>query len=126
MAPEPIQELLDLARAWDEAMIANDAAAIGSFMADEWLIIGPDGSIGDRTRFLALVASGDLTHDVMTTEEPIVRLYGETAVLIAQGTSGGAYQGSAFRMRERATSVFVRMSGRWKCVVTHVSPLPAA
>ena len=120
---DPVQELLDLARAWDAAMVSNDAAAIGAFMADDWIIIGPDGSIGDRTRFLALVASGDLTHDVMTTEDPIVRVYGDTAVVIAHGISGGTWQGTPFSTQERATSVFVRRDGIWRCVVTHLSTL---
>ena len=120
---EPREEILEIARAWDEAMVRNDADAIGAFMADDWLIIGPDGSVGDRSRFLQLVASGDLTHDVMTTEDPIVRVYGETAVVVAQGTSGGAYKGARFHMRERATSVFVKTRGRWQCVLTHLSTL---
>lgn len=126
MSQDPVQELLDLTHAWDEAMVKNDAEAIGSFMACDWLIVGPDGSVGDRARFLALVASGDLTHDVMTTEDPIIRVYGDTAVIIAQGTSGGTYKGASFRMRERGTSVFVKRDGRWQCVVTHLSTLPGA
>jgi ketosteroid isomerase-like protein len=126
MNQDLLQELLDLAHAWDEAMVRNDAEAIGAFMADDWLIIGPDGSVGDRARFLELVASGDLMHDVMTTEDPIIRVYGDTAVVIAKGTSGGAYKGAPFRMRERATSVFVRTRGRWQCVATHLSTLSPA
>ena len=121
--PPPDQELLEIARAWDEAMVSNDAEAIGAFMADDWLIIGPDGSVGDRARFLQLVASGELTHDVMTTEDPVVRVYGDTALLIAQGTSGGTYRGTPFRMRERGTSVFVKTRGQWQCVLTHLSTL---
>lgn len=30
-------ELLETGAAWAEAMIANDAERIGSFMADEWI-----------------------------------------------------------------------------------------
>jgi len=36
-------ELLRLAADWDRAMTANDPVAIGSFMADDWVIIGTDG-----------------------------------------------------------------------------------
>ena len=124
MTADAVRDLLEVARAWDEAMVHNDATAIGSFMADEWLIIGPDGSVGDRARFLHLVSSGELTHDVMTTEDPIVRVYGDTAILVAQGTSGGNFKGTPFRLRERATSAFVRRDGRWQCVLTHLSTLP--
>jgi ketosteroid isomerase-like protein len=117
------QELLDVAHAWDRAMIANDADAIGSFMADDWTIIGTDGSVGNKENFLAFIRSGALTHDFMTTEEMSVRIYGNTAVTNARGVSGGAYEGHPFRELERSSCVFVKESGRWRCVLTHLSRL---
>jgi ketosteroid isomerase-like protein len=116
-------ELIRLAHDWDRAMIENDAEAIGSFMADDWVIVGPDANIGDRAAFLALVRSGDLTHDVMTSEDFRIRVYGDAAVVTTRGVSGGKYRGSAFREVECASSVFVKQSGKWKCVLTHLSRL---
>ncbi len=37
-------QILQLEKEFDEAMIQNDAEAIGRFLADEWFIIDPDGS----------------------------------------------------------------------------------
>ena len=105
------EELIRVAHDWDRAMVENDAEAIGRFMADDWTIVGSDGSVGDKATFLALVRSGALTHDVMTSEDPTVRLYGDTAVVIARGVSGGKYQGHAFREVERSSCVFVRRRG---------------
>ena len=39
------QDLVEVAHAWDRAMTTNDAAAIGRFMADDWIIVGSDGSV---------------------------------------------------------------------------------
>jgi ketosteroid isomerase-like protein len=115
------QELIQVAHDWDRAMIANDAEEIGRFMAEDWTIIGPDGRVGDKKTFLDLVRSGALTHDVMTSEDINVRVYGDTAVVVARGVSGGRYAGQPFREEERVTSVFVRQEGRWRCVHTHLS-----
>jgi len=114
-------EVLARERDWGAAMIANDADAIGRFMADDWIIVGPDGGVNDRTRFLALVRSGDLTHDVMDSSDESVRVYGDAAVVTARGVSGGAYRGQAFRVVERVTDVWVRREGTWRCVLTHLS-----
>jgi len=119
-------ELVDVARAWDRAMITNDAAAIGRFMADDWIIVGSDGSVTDKTGFLGLVASGVVTHDVMTSENMRVRVYGNAAVVTSDGVSAGTYHGQPFREVERASSVFLRQSGEWRCVLTHLSRLEAA
>lgn len=116
-------EVRTVAHAWDRAMVENDPEAIGRYMSDDWAIIGPDGSIGDKASFLALVRSGALSHDVMEAEDMTVRVYGETAVMVARGVSGGSYQGRAFLERERVSCVFVREAGQWRCVLTHLSRL---
>jgi ketosteroid isomerase-like protein len=117
------KQLLAAAHAWDRAMIGNDPEAIGRFMTDDWIIVGSDGSLGDKAGFLALVASGALSHDVMTSEDIRVRVYGDTAVVTARGVSAGRYQSQPFREVERSSSVFVRQQGEWRCVLTHLSRL---
>lgn len=117
----PADELTRLAHAWDRAMLTNDAESIGAFMADDWTIIGPGGNVGTKSAFLALIASGLLTHDTMSSEDFSIRVYGDTAVLIARGVSGGTYGGQPFRDVERQSNVFVRQSGQWRCVLTHLS-----
>ena len=120
-------ELIELAHDWDRAMVENDAEAIGRYLADEWTIIGPDGSVGDKATFLGLVESGALTHSVMESDDVKVRVYGDTAVVTALGVSGGTYRGQRFRELERSTCVFVWQGGQWRCVLTHLSRLdPAA
>jgi ketosteroid isomerase-like protein len=117
------KEVMAVATEWDQSMIGNDADAIGRYMADDWTIVGSDGSVGDKATFLGLVRSGVLTHDVMTSEDTHVRIYGDTAVTLSRGVSGGTYQGQPFREVERVTCVFVRQEGRWQCVLTHLSRL---
>ena len=120
------EELIGLANAWDRAMVENDAEAIGRFMADDWTIIGSDGSVGDKATFLGLVASGALSHDLMESEDLKARVYGDAAVVTARGVSGGKYLGQAFRERERSSCVFVRQKGQWRCVLTHLSRIEQA
>lgn len=117
------QEVLRVADEWDRAMVENDVDAIGRYMAEDWIIVGSDGSVGDKPSFLQLVRSGALTHDEMTSEDLRVRVYGDTAVVTARGVSGGHYRGQAFRELERSSSVFVRERGQWRCVLTHLSCL---
>ena len=116
-------EVMAVATEWDRSMTENDADAIGRYMADDWTIIGSDGSVGDKATFLELVRSGVLTHDVMTSEDMHIRIYGDTAVTVSRGVSGGTYRGQPFREVERVTCVFVRQERRWRCVLTHLSRL---
>ncbi len=127
MSNEAEKQLLVAVDEWDRAMVQNDAEAIGRYMADDWTIVGPDGSVSDKATFLGLVKSGALTHDVMESHDLKVRTYGDaadtasTAVVIGRGISGGRFQGQAFHLVERTSCVFVRQEGQWRCVLTHLS-----
>jgi ketosteroid isomerase-like protein len=123
-AVEKVRKVLqDLDQEWSAAMAKNDAEAIGRFMSEDWVIIGPDGNVIDRARFLGLIKSGDLTHESVATEDWRLRVYGDTAVVTAQAKSEGKFKGQAFTTHERSTSVFVRQDGRWQCVLTQLTPI---
>ncbi|HEU5155008.1 MAG TPA: nuclear transport factor 2 family protein [Gemmatimonadales bacterium] len=119
----PEAELIAVVREWDGAMLRNDANEIGSYMADDWIIIGSDGRTIDKTRFLEAIISGELTHEVMTSENIQVRRYGDAAIVIASGVSAGQFRGHPFREVERQSNVFIREGSRWRCVLTHLSRL---
>ena len=46
------EEILKLERDFGQAIIKNDPDAIGRFLADDWIIIDPDGGIIDKSSFL--------------------------------------------------------------------------
>ena len=60
-------DLTRTAHAWDQAMVGSDADAISRYMADDWTIIGSDGAISGKVDFLALIRSGVLTHNEMSS-----------------------------------------------------------
>jgi ketosteroid isomerase-like protein len=117
------EELEKLDNDWSAAITKNDADAIGRFVSDDWVIIGPDGNVIDKSRFLWVIKSGDLTHEAMESEDWRIRVYGDTAVITAQARSKGKYKGQAFSTHERSTSVFVQKEGRWQCVLTQLTPI---
>src|SRR5438093_12954709 len=112
-------EILELEREFGEAMIQNDADAIGRFLSDDWIIIDPDGGVIDKPRFLAVIKSGALKHEAMDSEDIRVRTYPDSATVTAVTSTKSKYLGREFKTRERATDVFVKKEGRWQCVLTH-------
>ncbi|MFD9846376.1 nuclear transport factor 2 family protein [Streptomyces parvus] len=107
---------------WAAAIVANDAARIADFMADEWVIVSESG-ITEREAFLDHVRSGDLTHSAMeAVTPPRVRVHGETALVTARITNTAHYGGQRFDADEWTTDVFVRRDGHWRCVLSHITP----
>ena len=118
------EELLKLEKAFAAAIVKNDLEGIGRLVADDWIIVDPNGEIVDRTRFFEVIKSGALTHDVMESEDFRVRVYGDSAVVTAITSSKGKFMGQEFSTRERVTDVFVKREGCWRCVLTHLTRFP--
>jgi ketosteroid isomerase-like protein len=121
---EAEEKLLKIEKEFAQAIISNDLEGIGRIVADEWIIIDPNGDIVDRTRFFEVTKSGALTHDVMESEDFRVRVYGDSAVVTGLTRTKGKFMGQEFSTQERATDVFVKRDDRWQCVLTHLTRLP--
>src|SRR5687768_2795668 len=117
------RELIELGSRWAEAMVSNDAAAIGSFMTDEWVIVSERG-ISTKQEFLSFVESGALTHSAFEmASDARVRQYGDTAVMTIRVTNTAHFGGQQFDADEWTSDVFVKRDGKWLCVLSHITPV---
>ena len=115
------EELLKLENEFARAVASNDADALDGLLADDWIIVDPDGSIIDKARFLGVVRSGALSHELIESADLTVRLYGNTAVVTGLTTTKGKFMGQDFASCERATDIFVKQTGCWQCVFTQLT-----
>jgi predicted enzyme related to lactoylglutathione lyase/ketosteroid isomerase-like protein len=114
-------ELVNVLDGWTDAIVANDSERIGSFMADDWVIVSGSG-ITSRADFLSFVASGDLTHSAMDrVGEARVRAYGDIAVLTTRQTNTAHHAGRRIDADEWTTDLFTRRRDGWLCVLSHIT-----
>lgn len=114
-------DLAAVAEAWAAAIVSNDAARIASFTTDDWAIVSESG-IASKDEFLALVASGQLTHSAMDiVSRPRIRVHGDTAVFSVRMTNTAHYGGRRFDADEWTSDVFVKRDGRWLCLLSHIT-----
>jgi ketosteroid isomerase-like protein len=115
------RELERFADGWAAAIVANDAALIGEFMVDDWVMVSETG-ITTRDHFLGVVKSGRLTHSAMRRVSPLrVRRFGDLAVLTARITNTAHFGGQQFDADEWTTDLLVRADDRWVCVQTQIT-----
>jgi uncharacterized protein (TIGR02246 family) len=119
--PPTAAELEAVVDEWARAIVANDAARIAGFMADDWVMVSESG-VTTREQFLSLVESGALTHSAMDRVGGArVRAYGDTALLTARMTNTAHYEGRRFDADEWVTDVFVHSGGRWLCALSQIT-----
>jgi Domain of unknown function (DUF4440) len=108
---------------FSSALARNAVDELGRYLSADWKIISGDGSIIDRTRFLGVIASGDLKHTKMSSENLTILLYGNTALVTSHAQSAGSYKGSDFETNEIGTDVIVKTEGHWVCVLTQLTTI---
>jgi hypothetical protein len=118
-APDAFASLL---RAWGDALVANDPAAIDAFVEPGWVLVGTDGNAQQRDGFLAAVASGDLVHTEMSSDLVSASVHDDVAVTLARGVSAGTWRGTPFRDDEWSVDTFVRRGETWRCLHTAIVP----
>jgi ketosteroid isomerase-like protein len=109
---------------WNQAVVANDPNAIAAFAEPDWVFVGDNG-IFPGEQFLEAVATGQVSHDFMTSDVRDVRVYGDVAIVIARVRNRGEFEGNPFTLDEWSTDVFVRRGDRWRCSVTHLTSVAA-
>jgi ketosteroid isomerase-like protein/quercetin dioxygenase-like cupin family protein len=126
-AQDPVAAaIMNMEKEWMEAMLAGNAAKIGTFLADDWVFTDPGGQRMTRTQMLDDFRSGALKIESSVPGEVKVNVYGDTAIVNGSSKDKGTYKGMDISGDYVFTDVFVKRDGQWRAVssaVTRVMPM---
>jgi hypothetical protein len=106
---------------FSSALARNAVQELEHYLSEDWKIVSGDGVIIDKNRFLKVIASGDLKHTRMTSENQTIRRYGNVALVTSHAQSAGSYKTVSFETDEIGTDVIVKIHGHWVCVLTQLT-----
>jgi ketosteroid isomerase-like protein len=104
-----------------QAQIHADAAALKRIYADDFIGVGPSGTVRNKPQVIADFTSGNLKFQSITTDDVRVRVYGNAAVETGNSTMNGKDKGKAVPHDTRFTRVWIKQQGRWRLVANHYS-----
>jgi ketosteroid isomerase-like protein len=109
------EQVLAVAREWDEVLVGNDADQVGLFMTGTWVYVGPTGPVA-RAEILGWIADGTLAHQTMQVVSGVhVAPAGDTVVLTARKASTGSWAGMPYVADEWISQVWQKTSAGWRC-----------
>ena len=108
-----------------QAQIHADATALDRIYADDFIGVGPSGTVRTKPQVISDFTSGDLKFQSITTDDIQVRVYGNTAVETGRSTMIGQDKGQTVPRDTRCTRVWVKQQARWRLVANHYSSQPA-
>jgi ketosteroid isomerase-like protein len=112
------QTLVQLERDWAEAGVKNDAAAVGKFIADDWIGIDFEGKSVTKAEVMADMKSGASATQSEELGPVKVRVFGNTAVVTGSDTEKSIYKGKDSSGKYVWTDVWVIRGGHWQAVAS--------
>ena len=114
---ESHHEIDRLEEAWRNALLKNNAAALDSLLADDYMAISYSGTLQSREQALANLRSGVNQLTSLVFSDRKVRFYGTTALVTSRADVSGTTAGEDVTGSYRYTRVYVRdAQGKWKIV----------
>ena len=105
------------------ALQHRDVDTLRRLFADDFVGINPIGAEVTKADVLAQIASSDYEPESIENDVRRIRMFGDTAVVIAEGNARGKYKGQRADMIFVYTRIWVNRDGMWQAVAAHASPL---
>jgi ketosteroid isomerase-like protein len=106
-----------------QAQIHADVVALERIYADDFIGVGPSGTVRTKPQVISDFTSGDLRFQSITTDDVRVRVYGNAAVETGLSTMNGQDKGKPVPYDTRFTRVWVKQHRRWRLVANHYSSI---
>jgi len=104
--------------AWNHALEGKDSKALDMLLANNMVSVDIDGSISNKSEFLASIKAPDYQPSQAVTEQSNVQMYGDAAVVVGIFRVKGMEKGKPYVHRERFVDTWIKINGTWQCVAT--------
>ena len=119
-APLPA-DLAAAAHAYDAAQVNGDRAALERLVADDYVLVNGAGQVQDKARLIADYVAPGFKLDPFTIEEPVEKVFGDTALLGGRINMIGTDGGQRFALVVRFVDAWARQDGQWRVVYSQVT-----
>jgi hypothetical protein len=114
-------KILALENAWNQAQLHHNSTAVASMLPDTFIYTDYDGTVMNKTQFLADLKGTDYQATLVANEDVKVFAYEGAAIVIGIYHTKGRYKGRPFEHWGRFTDTWLFEKSVWLCVASHTS-----
>jgi ketosteroid isomerase-like protein len=123
-AADPETEIRDAEKAWAQAVVAQDWAAVDKILGDKLIYAHATGGIESKKQYLDRVRSGAQKYNTIHHESTRVVVYGDSAVTHSIMRMAGATNGTPFNDHLMMLHVWEKQGGSWRLAAHQTTKLP--
>jgi ketosteroid isomerase-like protein len=123
------EEVRKLERQWLDAYEQNNSESMDRIVADDFTITFPNGAIQTKPQVMAMIKTPRRAGQPRMrffTEDVQSRTYGDTVILMGRVITEYEREGKTVKEQSRYTDTYVRRSGQWQVVASHLSNVEEA
>ena len=107
-----------------DAFKNGDLAMLEESLLPEFTLVSSNASVQDRSETLGEVRSGEPRYETFLNHDMSAHIYGQAAVVQGITSLKGTFRGKPFSADVRFTDTLIRVNGRWRIAVSHVTRIP--
>lgn len=120
-AGDDVARLIEIDKRMQRAFVDRDINALREIFTDDYILVVPSGEERNKAEVIAEVASPDVRWEVNATSDWVVRVHGDTAILVANLHQKGVRHGKPFDSTVKFSDTYIRVDGTWRNMHAHAS-----
>lgn len=117
------QELTELDRAMQQAVVDRDPVAFGSFLTDDYVLVVSNSKMYGKADVVADITEPGTKFSLNESSNLQIRVHGDIAMVIADLHQVFVRDGAPFDYWVRFTDTWILQDGRWLCLSGHATLL---
>lgn len=117
-------DLVEAVRAYDQATISNDVAALARLVRDDYMLVNSDSTLQDKQSYLKDFTVPGFKLDPYVLEQPMHRVWGDSALVAGMLHLSWTLKGEHHARLLRISHVWTRQDGRWRMAYTQLTRVP--
>jgi len=101
-------------RRWWDGLLSGDAAALDALLADDLTFHSPYGTASAKATFVGNLRTGRLGYDAITDDAPLIRMYGQAAIVTGRADIDFRWEGNPKREALYYTAVYAMADAGWR------------
>jgi ketosteroid isomerase-like protein len=111
-------------RAYDQATVHNDVAALAQLVCDDYMLVNSDSTLQDKQSYLEDFKVPGFKLDPYVLEQPLRRRWGNSALVAGLVQLSWTLKGEHHARLLRIAHVWTKIEGRWRLAYTQLTRVP--
>lgn len=113
-------KLIAMENLWNQMQLNHDSAAMEKMIDENFVLTDYDGSILNKTQFLAAIKDASVQLTTEMSEGMKLHEHGLTVIVTGATREKGTQNGKAFAHNGRFTDTWMKKNGQWVCVASQL------